>query len=389
MAFNPTMSDAGATLTNTSAINMIRQFPSSQQQPIFYLGDTAASSDIDFKASTYAVSTQCQPMTKQCLPPASGFKTSFNCSTGLAGNLSAYSTVDSAAGLGLQFFQDPGLITPWLGPPENQMPSGQNPLYFGTWAINQESQTLASGTGEKDDGLSDLVGQGSEAWSWFLNCSATVYDTTYTWVNGSLASHNTTLSNNTIGLVVLSIFYHTYGDQALQLAATTASFGNSSADVAATTAEYFSRSALSMAGGVFANRTNLLEQSRSTMLLTRVPLIPFYTLIVLKMLYALSAMLLAIATIIWAHPAQSAEVKAQLTIEGLVAAIFGSDSLKNKAPGDLQEVVDQDAAAKEDQEKKVAVVKTEGGRWTYATVVKLGAEVTVEPLQEVTRSTWI
>lgn len=216
---------------------------------------------------------------------------------------------------------------------------------------------------DSDDGLIVLSSTGTSE-SWFLNCSATIYDTTYTWVNGSVADVNNTLSNNTMGIVISAPFTHTLGMQALQLGATMACYENSSVTVASTTAAYFSRAVLSLAIGVFTNRTNLLEQSRSEILLTRVPLVPFYTLLGLKFFYALSAILLAVATIIWANPTKSVEVKDQLSIEGLATEIFGPDVFKDKSSGGPQEVTGQGAVVEE--EKKVGVVQVEGGRWVYA-----------------------
>lgn len=361
--------EAFKVLNNVSTSNAVYQFPPNLAQTMLFLGDATSSSNLDFKASTFAVTTQCEPITYNCTHDyITDLK--FNCTPALA---SDYSSLPSPVGMRVftnsSLTDAPGFIY-------------QNPIYFATWAIRQQanSSALYNDTGVVYDG--SVVG----TVNWILNCSATVYEANYTWVNGSVASLNTTLANGTIGGIISGPFNNDHADAALQVAANLASITNSSAEIAATTAAYISHIALSLSIGAFSSRTNLVEQSRSTVLLTRVPIVPFWVLIALKVLYVLGVMLFALATIIWAHPAESAGVKSQITIDGLMAAIFGQDKLKShealesseESEGqEGSETVPHESEAIQDEPEpvqyggiKVAIVKTENGEWSYAAVIQ-------------------
>jgi hypothetical protein len=122
---------------------------------------------------------------------------------------------------------------------------------------------------------------------------------------------------------------------------------------------------LSLSIGAIGNRANLLEQSRSTLLLTRVPTIPFYLLIAFKLVYVLGVVLFAIAAIILTHPSESAGIKAKLTIDGLMTTIFredkvnGSPTARSEAQTELQETGEAEDSSKRlrEGEVKVSIVR--------------------------------
>ncbi|KAL7955014.1 hypothetical protein V8C34DRAFT_327742 [Trichoderma compactum] len=297
-------------LHNASTINKVNYFPTHQPQAILYLGDAASSSNVDFKANTFAVSTQCRPITYDCtyMHPNDS---KFNCTPALTGD---FNTLSSP--VGIKLFSNSSLT-------KNLPFTYQNPVYFATWAVREQ---IDSRSFANDPGVayhSDTV----ETLSWILNCSSTVYEATYTWVNGTVTSFNTTLANSTLGGIMSGPFGNDRVNAALQCAANFASAGNSSADIAETTATFMSHVVLSLSVGAISSRKNIIEQSRSKLILTRVPIIPLYFLITLKALYVCGIIVLAAIIMIWSHPKQAAGVKSQLTIDGLVGTIFREGKL--------------------------------------------------------------
>lgn len=352
-------SEAFKVLHNVSTINKVNYFPTGGSQAILYLGDAASSSNVDFKASTFAVSTQCQPITHDCThmyPKDSRF----NCTPALTGDFNTLSTP-----VGVKLFSNSSLT-------ENLPFTYQNPVYFATWAVKEQidSKSFANDRGVAYH--SDTV----ETLSWILNCSSTVYEATYTWVNGTVTSFNTTLANSTLGGIMSGPFGSDRVNAALQCAANFASAGNSSADIAETTATFMSHAVLSLSIGAISSRRNIIEQSRSRVLLTRVPIIPFYFLIALKALYVFGIISLAAIIIIWSHPKDAGGVKSKFTIDGLVGTIFREDKLHMPVL-DNSEEVGNGLQKREEREIKVALLKRKE-EWSYATVLHKSGEAVIQ-----------
>jgi hypothetical protein len=346
----PTGSEAFKTLNNISRANIVTQFLTSSSQILLFLLDAASSPNLDFKASTFAISTQCQLMNSQCFERSE--KRDLTCSPDLSAQIGDINDLD------IKFFNDSGLTQNTFYP---SYPF-QNPLYFSisVWMDQPHTTEAAADPGDMDNES-----------AMEFNCSATIFKAIYTWVHGSVAEFNITLANGSLGAIMSAPFIdldHAHPSQRA-VASSIARLSNSSADIVAATATAFSYTALAISTTSMERRTNLLEQSRSTLLLTRVPIIPFYILITLNALYVLCTMLLAVAAIIWTHLAESAEVKSQLTVEGLMAAVFK----ENKSKANLQSSASLDGSADpdeavEEEVAKIAILKTEQGGWSFATV---------------------
>ncbi|KAK4077724.1 uncharacterized protein Triagg1_3418 [Trichoderma aggressivum f. europaeum] len=352
-------SEAFKVLHNVSTIDRVNYFPTNQSPAVLYLGDAASSSNVDFKATTFAVSTQCQPITYDCtyMQPNDS---KFNCTPALTGD---FNTLSSP--VGIKLFSNSSLT-------ETSPFTYQNPVYFATWAVKEE---IDSKSFVNDPGVayhSDAV----ETLSWILNCSSTVYEATYTWVNDTVTSFNTTLANSTLGGIMSGPFGNDRVNAALQCAANFASAGNSSADIAETTATFMSHAVLSLSVGAISRRKNILEQSRSKVLLTRVPIIPFRLLITLKALYVCGIIILAAAIIIWSHPKEAVGVKSQLTIDGLVGTIFRKDKFRMPLLKNPEEIKNESQKS-EEGEIKVALLKTKE-EWSYATVSFKSGETVIQ-----------
>lgn len=352
-------SEAFKVLHNASTINRVNYFPTHQPQAVLYLGDAASSSNVDFKANTFSVSTQCQPITYDCtyMHPNDS---KFNCTPELTGD---FNTLSSP--VGIKLFSNSSLT-------KNLPFTYQNPVYFATWAVKEQ---IDSKNFVNDSGVayhSDTI----ETLSWILNCSSTVYEATYTWVNGTVTSFNTTLANSTLGGIMSGPFGSDRVNAALQCAANFASAGNNSADIAETTAAFMSHAVLSLSVGAISSRKNIIEQSRSKLVLTRVPIIPFYFLITLKALYVCGVIVLAAIIMIWSHPKEAAGVKSQLTIDGLVGTIFREDKLHMPLLENSEEVENGFQKSKE-RVIKVALLKRKED-WSYATVLSKSGETVIQ-----------
>ncbi|RAO72582.1 uncharacterized protein BHQ10_008594 [Talaromyces amestolkiae] len=365
-------SEAYKIMNGISQTNTVRQYSSDPLKVFYYLSDSATSADVDYKATTFAVTTECEIITSNCNVNFDTY--TFNCTPSFAGSLSspgpammAYE-VSKSSPVGVQYFGDPGLTNNFSATSEVFSP--QNPLYFGTWATAQQAVSFADTSGTA---TFDGSGIGS---SWILNCSSTIYEATYTWVNGTVTSFNTSLANGTVGGIFSAGFASGFGTVALENIATIAGFSNSSDGLANVTAAYFSQNSLALSIGAMDLRPGILEQSRSLINLTRVPLVPFYMLIVLKLFYAFSTVLFAFAVIIWAHPSESQDVKTRLSIKGLVVASFEPDKLKEKAVGTVEEMFSENSGDGQAENKKVGIVKTDQGGWAYmTTAVEAGRSV--------------
>ena len=86
----------------------------------------------------------------------------------------------------------------------------------------------------------------------------------------------------------------------------------------------------------------------------------------LKFLYILGVVLLAVAAICFAHPPETQEVKARLRIKGLAAAYIEPKAQKNQAVSSLEGMFSEHNP-KSEKETKVGIVKTEQGGWKYVT----------------------
>ncbi|KAH8124602.1 hypothetical protein FP744_10006389 [Trichoderma asperellum] len=359
---------------NISTTNVVNQFSASPSQTILYLADAAGSSALDYKASTFAASVQCQSITYQCTKDTDVGNSDYNCTKALVGSFNEPDNNPDDAEIfynpsGARLFTDSSLT-------KTTRFSFQNPVYFAAWAtrVQIDSNAFLNDTGIIAS--SNIPG----VYNWILNCSATFYEASYAWVNGSAVSLNTTLANSTMGGILSAPLSDQHANDLLQVATNLASVSNTSAEIATTTANYIAHIALSLSIGAISNRSNLLEQSRSTLLLTRVPTVPFYLLIAFKFVYVLGVVLFAIAAIILTHPSESAGIKAKLTIDGLMTTIFREDKLKSSPT-----VSSEDRAESEEPEQqeelevgsevigegdiKVSIVK-DNGDWSYAAVIR-------------------
>lgn len=369
---------------NVSTTNVVNQFSASPSQMVLYLADVAAmSSGIDFKANTFAASAQCESITYQCVQntdPERG-DSDYNCTSALVGDFNEPDNDPDDAEIfynpsGARLFTDATLT-------KTTRFSFQNPVYFAAWATRVQIDSPALMLDKGIAASSNIPG----VYNWILNCSATFYEATYAWVNGSVTSLNTTLVNNTMGGILSAPLSDQHANDLLQVATNLASVSNSSAEISTITANYVAHIALSLSIGAMSSRANLLEQSRTTLLLTRVPTVPFYLLIAFKLVYVLGVVLFAIAAIILTHPSESAGIKEKLTIYGLVSTIYREDKIKSSPTASSEDQTEpqepeqaeeaEDVGVAGERNIKVSIIR-DNDDWAYAAVIREKTEKVVK-----------
>ncbi|KPI34827.1 uncharacterized protein AB675_4876 [Cyphellophora attinorum] len=363
--------DAIKVVYDTSNEHKILNYTDASGAQYLYLGDNAMGPSLDFKAKTMGVSAHCFPMTQLCYSNFAGNGGYlFNCTPAFSGYLAqnvlnSSANLDDAYGLsgtggprvGVAFAQNTeltiaggetwmpsnGMIGIWK--PGDPMVEGSNmtevyptnPLYWGAWA--QEYPAANYGGDDQpfqnDTGVaySNSLDGGA---NWMFNCSTSVWDISYSWVNGSVHSFNKTLASTDMGGLFSAPPAFAYNNlviqDAIEAAAATAAYsGNNSRAIADRFSWEFSRVMLALATAALDPARNELEQIRLPHeIVARIPLAPFYLLLFTKGLYVVGVIILAIGAYCFTHPAETEAVRDQLSVKGLTAAHFNNPNMQRE-----------------------------------------------------------
>jgi hypothetical protein len=229
-----------------------------------------------------------------------------------------------------------------------------------------------------------------------LNCNSTLYDFSYSFVNGTISSWNASQSSNDTGGLLSLPFVSGLPAASLCLgqASTSISTAADSDELAFQWAQIFSRCAIGLLAGSTESKNNTIEQTRNNSnSATRVPMVPLFFLLGLKLLYCLAVLLLAIAAWHYTSPQEAQSVKERLTVQGLAAAYFAEGAshqqvavknveqlFQSAAPAELDR--DAEAARGGIAEEKVAIQPTELGGWQFVKLAAGKVWSQVEPIIE-------
>ena len=218
-----------------------------------------------------------------------------------------------------------------------------------------------------------------------LSCSATIYQTEYYWVNGSVVSSELETyeaAPDYYGAVYSAPFAlnTALSHLALQDAAALAAYQIRPEGLSKVFADYFSRAAVAFTSGFSVTVTNNKEWTRdNSYLATRVPYAALYTLIALKAVYAIFALLLAVLAVFRTRPFQAQEVKERLTVNGLAAGFFEPHICHERGVSDVTDLF-QEHHSKHDSKphsseqtsstQKIGMVQTRQGGWLWVSVEK-------------------
>lgn len=355
-------SEAYQTLNNLSTTNQIANFELDGHTYSLII-DAKLPKDVDFQASTFALNTECKPISKECgLVGLAGTSTPFNCSSGFAGDATSLEDADR---VGYRRAASPvGMIL--LNPDvQTNISLGSkdlNPFYLGTWAAVDNQNTLSNATSQEilqsDPEIATPVHGGL---SWVFLCTVSVYDATYSWINGSISTPTLTSANTSVGGLIAAPLAENFGLSNLEIATRIASFSLTAQDVANKWATLFSQIALGLSAGVMSSRTNLQEQTRTEILVARIPKVPLFTLIGLNLLYATVGLALALYAMCVSRPHAARDAQARLSVAGL-AARFEEPNLSQRPVAKVEDLF----AEREGKEcERIGLVQTQEGGWRY------------------------
>lgn len=308
------------TVNNVSSMN---QVISVTQSGLIYtiLTDRQISNNVDFSASTIAVSTQCKPITSACHFISVHPSGNANCSTGFSVDFNYSNEVNSVVTAILtwyiDYFNDPGMTQ------RIDAEHLTNPMYFGLSVFIEDLKLNASSFALYND--ADILSFDNFGFGYIVECNVTIYDATYTWINGSFNRFSTLSPANITMAGILNSqqldLYYTY-----QMASTAFQAGYTS-DTAQTLADKlaltYSQGAIGYVAGAFSPRANEEEQLTEILVVTRLPLAPLYTLICLNFLYGVVSVIVAIIALFDNASSDSVRcVQGQLSVWGLIFQAF-------------------------------------------------------------------
>ena len=352
-------------------------------QNYFFLGDVRSGQNLDFLANTLSVTTQCEVVTHKCHlnSPVPGFSCfgyqspSFTYSGEVGIDPAAATAYNNMTMVGIQFFTESNLQNAiGFGNGSKELFSAQNPIHFLTWSKGFPPVDTSETTFDemRQNNFLQLEPSGDNVF--ILNCSASVYNMAYTWVNGKILPQNQSLASDMYGAIFSAPFAidSGLGHLSLENAAALAAYKSNPQDLSIQFADGFSRAAVALSTGVMNPAANLLEQSRNnTVLLTRVPKVPLFFLIGIKAIYALSSIFIAGLAYLLPNLHESQEVKARLTVDGLVTGLFEPSANQEQAVKRIEHLYDEHKPkeshvdAEEQGNTKVGMKKTGDGGWIW------------------------
>lgn len=359
------------TVGNSSSLNQLLTTTDSHSGLSYVLlGDArTATANIDFSASTVALSTQCQPISAQCGLASYGSPTPYYCSSEFQGDLDVRVTNTSRNGgivWRMNFFNDTELTIPTDA---DGLPQGTNPVYIAIAALVNDATLTLSPNGTQGIGGppgssngTDTVDTQTYGEAFILFCNATVYDANYTWINGSVyniqvAAANYSMSNIVNGPQQLNM---SFGLPYYESAAIAAAGSTTAQDVADQIALAYSRTALGLAAGVFVQAPNIKEATREQLLVAMVPYAPLYSLVAVNLVYVAIGSVIAIIAI---HRQQMNGVNMLISMWGIIAHAFESE-----VPDDADTVENWFSEKRKGEGVVLGVEQVgDGGVWKFKT----------------------
>jgi hypothetical protein len=323
-----------------------------------YLGNAQLSrlASIDYTANTYAVNSQCTPVTTECKVGYSeaGVGAKYECPFEFAGT--AYTNAGAANSVTMSYFTD-------SSGQNNDTDSGSmsNPYYYAAVAVVNMRNTPSPALINDPEIVGGMHGGSTIIAVW---CNATVYDLQYTTVNGTITRFIAELSNGTITKLLQSTQRRTeVGDANLVQAASVAGLGNTSQSISDQFALSYSETALAVASGAFEPRAATESQLRTHILVARVPKAPLGFLVLMNLLLAVLGIVLAIIAWKSLQYCDTGEIQARLSIPAMVASHF--EYTRVRAP--VEKVEDMFEESHGELGPRIGFLKTAEGAWVFNT----------------------
>ncbi|OQE37406.1 hypothetical protein PENCOP_c010G02018 [Penicillium coprophilum] len=340
-------------LSNISTTMTVPIYSAGNQQYAYLASPEVSNLPLlDYTASTYAIHSQCSPVTSQCasIDDVYGVGTRYNCPFAFQGTVNT--AVGASNSVTMAYFTD---STRSDNDTDTTLIS--NPYHYSAVilanmrnarpiALQNEPEVLSGGHG----GATIVV----------LTCTSTVYDIEYSSINGTIKNWKSSNSNRSTALIVQGTQRHTdVGDPNLIQAVSIAGLGSSAQDMADQFALAYSQTALAVASGAFEPRAALASQVRERILVARVPKAPLFALIAANLLFVVLGILLAMIALI-AVRGNTGEAQARLTIPALVASLFEVNMARP-----VDEVDNMFEEKHGEQGPRIGFAKAEEGGWVF------------------------
>ena len=274
---------------------------------------------IDYVANTTSMVTQCTFATQECdvhgattdSTDGNNVSIPFHCYDDFSGNLGQTPSTghERAQGWNMSFYQ---LID---GKPSNiPIQAQSNPFHFYVaTAVNSinlqdfEIRSIQSDLPEGRPGNGSFVDAGQGFTAFALSCEATIYDVTFSIINGSFYEFNHSISSPQKASIIQAPLQVGFGQYHLYQAASLAVLANNDS-VAETMGKAFSQTGMALASGVFDFDNNIQQRFRWTVSVTKVPKAPFFYLVTVCLVYSVFGMVM---TVLALHLRRSPRVKDQ------------------------------------------------------------------------------
>jgi hypothetical protein len=199
-----------------------------------------------------------------------------------------------------------------------------------------------------------------------LQCETTVYNFTYSLVNGSVLFVNASLVGLNVSALLIEplIEIPGHGIPNLQLGVQLADLANTSQDFADTFASVFEQVSLGTSVAAYVNHTNLEEQVRSSILVARVPKAPLFPLIAFNFLFVFFG-LVAFMLDSRSQPRLARDVQARLSVTGLVANQSEGERAGTRV-SKVEDLFGEHVGVQ--QTSRVSLVRTNQNGWEYRLV---------------------
>jgi hypothetical protein len=270
---------------------------------------------LDYIANTTSIVTRCVPITVDCgMRNTSSNDSSipYHCSDIFNGDLNEIPSngLERLKGWNTSFFNVEN------GSPQNiSIASQLNPFRYNVTAV-VDSINIGGLIEFEDPQVSQgtIIGIGNGRVGFAISCNSTVYDVTYSLVNGNIHVFNTTPANPRTAAIIKAPLQAGFGSYALfEKAALSVLFNNLTVTESMELA--FSQTFLALAVGVYAHAPNIEQRWRWDTTLTQLGKGPFYFLVVCMFLYAFVVLVFTVIalSIFWRSDVR--ELQTRLTTE--------------------------------------------------------------------------
>ncbi|KAL8736381.1 MAG: hypothetical protein Q9181_002433 [Wetmoreana brouardii] len=328
--FNFSSSDEGEAKGTATPYQVVTHLDGDVSQSLFFSPDAAREYDltdvglgrkwgIDYVANTTSMVTECTFATEQCKigmtdSGANNISIPFHCHDDFSGDLGQTPLTghERAQGWNMSFYE---MVD---GSPRNIPVQAQsNP--FGFYAVTavssidfpsfQDWNTQPEG----DPGNKSLVDVGHGFIGFALDCHATIYNVTYSLMDGSFREFNVTKSSPQMASIIKVPLQVGFGQYSLYQAAFLAVIADY--PVNATMTKAFSQIGMALASGTFDFDNNIQQRFRWTQTVTKVPKAPFYFLVVTCLLYSVFGMVMTVVAFYLRRTPEVREQQRRLMLE--------------------------------------------------------------------------